>query len=175
MDERVVYENEAPGAGPAHAAFIQDGVVNVVEEVVDDGPFGKLIGEIDPAGNRAGGIARIVGAVRVAMDVHEDVALDPCVRAVEVEVVVGGPVEDVVDVERGVVPANGRAAARVEIDIGQSALDGRVDKIEAAPVAASGHVCDVDALRVRALRQNPTRAIDGDRRPGSHVNCRSRL
>src|SRR5439155_6840859 len=72
-------------------------VIDVVEKVVDHRPLGKLTGEIDAAGDGAAGVARIVGAVRIAMDVHEDIALDPRVSAVEIEVIVRGAVEDVVD------------------------------------------------------------------------------
>ena len=104
MDERVVDEDEPPAAGRG-ATLVQNGVIDVVEKVVEDGPLGKLIGEIDAAGNRAARVARIVGAGWVAMDVHENIAFDPGVGAVEIEVVVRGAVEDVVnDLQNGARP-----------------------------------------------------------------------
>src|ERR1043166_2307103 len=72
-------------------------MVDVVEKIVEDRPFGKLIGEIDAAGNRARSVARIVGAVGVPMHVHEDIALDPGIGTVEVEVIIARAIKDIVD------------------------------------------------------------------------------
>ena len=41
----------------------------------------------------------------------------------------------IVDVDLRVVPADGRAAAGIEIDEGQTALGRRVDEVQTAPVA----------------------------------------
>ena len=97
VNNRIVDEDEAS------ALLVQDGVIDVVEQVVDDRPLGVLAGHIRASGNRAGGIARIIRpagrgvAVRIAMGVHEDVALDPGVGAVEVKMIVARAVEDIVD------------------------------------------------------------------------------
>ena len=99
MHERVVHEDEAP------TLLVEDGVIHVVEEIVDDRPFAELAGHVGAAGDGAGGIERVVRAVGVAVGVQEDVAFNPGVRAVEVEMIIARAVEDVVDdLENGTGP-----------------------------------------------------------------------
>ena len=84
--------------------------------------------------------------------------------------------DGIVDMHLGIVPADRRARARVEIDVGKTALDGAVEEVEAAPVARDGRVfADVDVVRFGALGKNLSRAVDRDGDAGCHVNCRARF
>src|SRR5207253_1561101 len=78
-------------------ALVQKDVINVVEKVVDDRPVGVLPQIIHATGNRTGGVERIVRACRITVRMHENVSLDPRVGAVQIEMVVTGPIENVVD------------------------------------------------------------------------------
>ncbi len=48
MNKGVVQENKTASACTG-ASFVQDGVVNIIEKIVDDGPLGELIRKIDSA------------------------------------------------------------------------------------------------------------------------------
>src|SRR5207249_8616749 len=60
-------------------------------------PIGVLTDEIDTAGNSARGIQRVVTPPGIAMHVHEHVALNPGISAVQIEAIVAGAIEYVVD------------------------------------------------------------------------------
>jgi len=72
-------------------------VVHVVEQVVQNGPVRILADKVHAAGNSAGGVDGLIGPQRIAMDVHENVPLDPGVGAVEVQAIVARAVKDVID------------------------------------------------------------------------------
>ena len=92
-------ESHAPAAiaDGRGVALVQKDVVHVVEQIVNDSPVRVLPQHIHAPGNRAGRVDGLVGARGVPMRVQEDVALNPGIRAVEVEMVVARPVEDVAD------------------------------------------------------------------------------
>ena len=104
VDQRVVEEDEASGSRRP-APLVETGVVDVIEEVIDNRPLGKLIGEIDATRDGARGVAHVVSPVGVAVRVQEDVPFDPRVGAVEVQMVVAGPVEHIIeDLQNGAGP-----------------------------------------------------------------------
>src|SRR5262249_50703751 len=82
-----------------------------------------------------------------------------------------------VDVELGVVPvAGGGAAAGIEIDVSQAALDGGVDEVEAAPIAGHSRVfADVNAIGLVAQGKDSAGAVDRDGGAGRDVNARTGL
>ena len=70
---------------------------------------------------------------------------------------------------------DGRATAIRKAHVVELALDGGVDEIEAAPVAARGRFLRKNhALRVGAVRHDFARAVDRDRHARSHINRRAR-
>src|SRR5262249_60715301 len=82
-----------------------------------------------------------------------------------------------VDVHLGIVSvAGGGAAAGIEIDVGQTAFNRRVDEIEAAPVAGRGGVLsDVNALGVGALGHDFAGAVDSDGNAGGDIDGCARV
>ncbi len=60
------------------------------------------------------------------------------------------------------------AAAELEVDVSEAALDTRSDEIDAAPIRAARLASEADMLRVRALSQQLS--IDGNKRSGSEVD-----
>ena len=160
VNQRVVDENETTCARRS-PALVQDGVIDIVEKVVDHRPFGELIGEIDAAGDRTAGVARIVGAVRIAMNVHEQVPFDPRIGAVQVKVVVGRAIEDVVDdLQNGAGPL-----AAGEVD-GVVETPGMAKVVVAEDaVATGGNAVDaVKALRTARGRISGEDAVLNDKR-----------
>src|SRR6185295_2248854 len=99
MDDSVIEEGHAAASISSRGAvsLVQEDVVYVVENIVDDGPVRVLADVVNAAGDGTRSIERIVGPSGIPMRVHKDVAFDPGVRAVEVEMIVGSAVEDVVD------------------------------------------------------------------------------
>src|SRR5437870_8097938 len=191
-----------PGVG---AVKIEIVVRGAVEDVVDDlkdgaGPLaaGKIDGVVETPGVAeivvpedsvaAGGNA--VDAMKALRTRRRRIAWENAVLNDERTAVERNVLHDrrgwpgaVIDKHNGVVymdlrvvPADRCAAARIEIDVIQMALDRRVDEIDAAPVARCRRVLpDADAPGVGALREKPTGAIDGDRGAGGHIHCGARL
>src|ERR1043166_8985853 len=128
-------------------------MIDVKEDVVDQGPVRILIREIHSAGNGAGRVARVVVAGRVAMDVQEDVSFDPGIGAVEIQAIVARAVEDIVDDLEDWPSARALALATGEVD--RVVETPGMAKIVVAenPVTACGDAVDsVQALRTAGRR-----------------------
>src|SRR6185369_7294719 len=83
--------------------------------------------------------------------------------------------DGIVDVHLGGVAAHVHPAAELEIDVSQPALPACVNKIEAAPIASTGHAADPDACGWRSLRENLPGAADGDRYSRGDIDRRAGL
>ena len=77
--------------GIAAAAFVEHSMVDVVENVPDDRDLGR-VRIVRPPADCARGIRRTV-----PVHVHEDVPFHPGIRAVEIQDIIVGPGEDIVD------------------------------------------------------------------------------
>ena len=133
MDDRVVNEGEAV------ATFNHRGMIHVVKEIINDGPFAVLPGGVHAAGDGAGSIDGLVGAVGITMNMHEDVAFNPRIGAVEVEIIIPCPIEHVADdledgpgtVAAGEVDGVIEAEGVAEIIIAEDAVTARSDAVDA--------------------------------------------
>ncbi|OQB79285.1 MAG: hypothetical protein BWX88_04885 [Planctomycetes bacterium ADurb.Bin126] len=134
------------------AVLDEDGVVDVVEEVPHDGDLG------DHAALGAGGDSVGEALARgVLVDVHEEVALDVGVGGVEVETIVGGGGEYVIE-ELGDVP--GPLAAGEVDDVVAAGGPAEVVAVEEG-VPAVGEAPVMDDLRVGDLGQDAVGQADG--------------
>ena len=81
-----------------------------------------------------------------------------------------------VDVDLRVMPIGSRrASAGIKIHVGQTAFDGAVDEIKAAPVARGRIAAKVNPLGVGALGEDLAGAVDGDGRAGGNIDADARL
>src|SRR6266496_2129770 len=72
------------------------------------------------------------------------------------------------------IEVDARAGAGIKINVGQPALDGAIDEVQAAPVAHNGGVPpNVDVLASGAFRDDLSSAVDGDRHARSQINRRT--
>src|SRR5258708_2247728 len=72
-------------------------MIDVIKEIVDDRPLRELVRDINAARDCAGRVAGIVRPVWIAMRMEENVSLDPGIRAVQIQVIIRGSVEDIID------------------------------------------------------------------------------
>src|SRR5205823_2363856 len=91
MNQRVIDKDKAA------ALLAQAGMINVREEIIDNRPLGVLAREIHATRDRAGRVAGIIPAGRIAMNVHENVSFDPGIGAVEVKIVITRAIKNVID------------------------------------------------------------------------------
>src|SRR3954471_6087517 len=99
MDDRVVKECDTTAAIARGCAvsLVQEDMIDIVKDIVNDGPIRVLPEIIHSARDRARCIEHVVRARRVSMRVHKDVSLNPGIRAVQVEVIIRGSIKDVID------------------------------------------------------------------------------
>ena len=82
----------------------------------------------------------------------------------------------IVNMKLGVMAADARSTREAEINIGQAALHGCADEIEAAPVCGGSWVtCEADVLRIGPFGQNLAGPVHRDRCPGCYIDRRAGL
>src|SRR5206468_5143476 len=132
---------------------------SVAEKVVAENAVAAGRDAVDAVEHFGLAVLRVHDGLRVG---REDAVLDDERAAIKGDVFnrwsgrPGAMVDEddgVIDVELGVVAADGGAAARIEVDVGQAALGRGVEEVETAPVAAAGDAGEADVLGLAAFGQ----------------------